>query len=194
MAEIQPADPGARRRALVAIVAIVIAGAFGYFVFEDWLAEVKASPPAQARAALTNALEWGSWAAALPLVALGVQLWRWGRRVRVSERFPPPGAKLARATPVRTGSAARAHATALQFFAVILCLVAVGLVFAAYRLAALLDQARPAAGSAATSPVASRLSAASTMGGSSLYITGVTRRASSVELTSPPMITMASGE
>jgi hypothetical protein len=34
----------------------------------------------------------------------------------------------------------------------------------------------------------------STAGGSSLYITGVTSRASSVELTSPPMITIASGE
>lgn len=194
MTESQAADPGARRRALAAVVAIAIAGVFAYFILEDWLADLQASPPAQAREEVTNALAWGSWAVALPVIALGAQLWRWGRRARQSERFPPPGARLARDTPIRTGAAARARATVLQVFAVLLCLSAVGLVLAAYRLTALIGQARLPAGSAASSPVASRFSAASTAGGSSLYITGVTSRASKVELTRPPMITIASGE
>jgi hypothetical protein len=139
MTEFQPADPDARRRALVAVVVIAVAAMCGYFVLEDWLAGVKQRPPAQAREALSNALEWGSWSVALPLMVLGAQLWRWGRRVRESQRFPPPGAKLARVTPVRTGAAARTRARALQISAVILYLLTVGLVLAAYRLTALLD-------------------------------------------------------
>ena len=54
----------------------------------------------------------------------------------------------------------------------------------------------------ATAGAAVTISAARTLarrpsdssGGISLYITGVTSRASSVELTSPPMMTAASGE
>jgi hypothetical protein len=192
--DVQPADPIAQRRALIAVIAIAAAGIAAWFVLEDWLMGLQAADPLQARHAMKNALIWGTWAASLPVILLAAHLWRSGEHVRRAERYPPPGAKLVRDTPILTGSRARTRGTALQVLGVFLCLATVGLLFAVYRLAALLDQARPSSGSGLLEAAAAARGAGSTAGGSSLYITGVTSRASSVELTSPPMITTASGE
>ena len=142
MAEIHPADPATRRRARVLVVAIAAAGVAGYFILEDWLAGIRAAEPVEAKRTLSNALIWGSWLASLPVLVFAIYLWVTGDRVRQTERFPLPGAKLARDTPILTGPAARTRGTVLQVLGVLLCLFTFGLLFAVYRLRGLLDQAQ----------------------------------------------------
>ena len=120
MTEIQRADPVARRRALIAAVVIAMGGWAAFFVLQDWLAGLRGSDPARVRRALEGAMIWGSWVACLPVAALAVWLWRTGVRIARSGRYPPPGAKVIRDTPVVHGNAARLRATALKLLAIFL--------------------------------------------------------------------------
>lgn len=139
MPEIQPADPGTRRRALLAAGAIAIAGWAAYFALQDWLARLPRSDPARMRESLECALVWGSWAAMLPVAVLAAWLWVYGARVRRAGRFPPPGAKVLRDTPVLLGDAARLRGMVLKVLAAFLGLLSAGTLVAVYRLIARLN-------------------------------------------------------
>ena len=134
MPQTQLADPIARRRALIALIVLAVAGVFAYMRLEEWLSQLEASDPDHARAALASALLWTSAAMASAIAALGVYFLLLGHRVRRAERFPPPGAKVARDTPVVTGSAARTRALLLQLIAGVLLGCAVVLLAMAWRL------------------------------------------------------------
>lgn len=136
MPEIHRADPSARRRAIVTVLVIAGLGVCGHFALEAWLGRTVEGDPAQARESLSSVLVWGTWIVALAIAAFGVQLWLVGGRVRRGQRFPLPGAKLLRDTPVRTGRAARMRGMLLRAIGVLLLALAAGLVLAVRRLVA----------------------------------------------------------
>ena len=137
--EIERADPSARRRALVAAGVVAALGWAAFFILQEWLSQLRGSGETELRRSLAGAMIWGSWAAALPVAALAAWLWRYGGRVCRAARFPPPGAKVIRDTPVVNGDAARLRGTAMRILAVFLGLLSAGTVIACYRLVARLE-------------------------------------------------------
>jgi hypothetical protein len=136
MREIQPADPATRRRALIAAGVIAVTGWVAYFALQEWLARLQGTDPGLMRQSLERALVWGSWAAMLPVAVLAGWSWRYGARVGRAGRFPAPGAKVIRDTPVLMGDAARLRGTALKVLAAFLGLLSAGTLIAVYRLIA----------------------------------------------------------
>jgi len=136
MREIQPADPATRRRALIVAGVIAVAGWAAFFALQEWLARLQGTDPGHMRQSLERALVWGSWAAMLPVAVLAGWMWRYGARVGRAGRFPAPGAKVVRDTPVLLGDAARLRATALKVLASFLGLLSAGTLIAVYRLIA----------------------------------------------------------
>jgi hypothetical protein len=134
--EIQPADPGARRRVLLGVVAVAAACVAGYFVLQRWLAGLRGLDPAHIQQALERGLLVASWTALVPAAVLAACVWRYGARVHASGRFPAPGSKVIRDTPVLHGEPARLRGTVLKVLAAFLLLLAGGTLIAAYRLIA----------------------------------------------------------
>jgi hypothetical protein len=133
---IHAADPAARRRALIIVLAVAAAGVLGHWAVQDWLAQLRQADPADARPALLRALSLGAWASAIMMAALGAWCWRQGRKVRRLSRFPLPDARPLRDTPVVEGPAARARGLLLQALAGALWALAAGLVSAVHALIA----------------------------------------------------------
>ena len=86
-----------------------------------------------------NAMLWGSWAACVPVALLAVWMWLHGGRIARAGRYPAPGSKVIRDTPVLHGAAARLRGTALRLLAVVLGLLSAGTMIAVYRLVARLE-------------------------------------------------------
>ena len=123
MNEVQKADPDARRRAvLVLIFAAAIGGllisAFEHFrePLREWLVSDPAETPRRARLALSVSI----LVLSTPAIAFAIYLWLLGRKVLRAERFPPPGLRVIRDTPVIRGAAAVTRGNAIQVFAVCL--------------------------------------------------------------------------
>ena len=123
MSDIQRADPEARRRALIALVFAIAVGGLLIAAFEhfrgplgDWL---RSDPTQTAQRA-----RWIVFASAVllvvPAIGVAVYLWRLGAKVLRSRRFPPPGARVVRDTPVVEGDAAATRGQALQILGVCL--------------------------------------------------------------------------
>lgn len=109
--EILRADPEARRRALIALAAVaavaVVTVAWGLPAAEEFL---RRQPPAEAARIVTVL----ALAAFLPAIPLGYFVWRHGQRIVASGRFPPPGTRVIRDTPVVTGREAGSRGVALR--------------------------------------------------------------------------------
>lgn len=136
MPEIQPADPVARRRVLLGAVAVLAACTGGYFGLRHWLAGLRGLDTPHVQQSLEHALIVVGWAAMVPAVALAACLWRYGSRVCAADRFPAPGARVIRDTPVLHGPPAQLRGAALKVLAAFLALLASGTLIAAYRLIA----------------------------------------------------------
>ena len=134
--EIQRADPATRRRVLVGVVAVTAACVAGYFGLQRWLAGLRGLDAPQVQQALERALILASWAALLPAVVVAAFLWRYGSRVCEAGRFPAPGSRVIRDTPVLHGAPAQLRGTILKVLAAFLALLATGTLVAAYRLIA----------------------------------------------------------
>jgi hypothetical protein len=142
--QIQLADPGARRRALLWLALIAAAGAGVLLGLQRWLARLgSAGDVAQAGASLASALWLASSLAALALGALGAYVWRQADRVHLNQRFPPPGQPVIRDTAVLEGRAALNRAKALRIISVLLVVAGICLV-AVVRLVELSLRAHPA--------------------------------------------------
>jgi hypothetical protein len=134
--EIQRADPATRRRVLAGVLAVAAACTAGYFALQRWLAGLRGLDAAQVQQSLERALVIASWAAMLPAVVVAACLWRYGTRVCEAGRFPAPGARVIRDTPVVHGAPAQLRGTILKVLAAFLALLATGTLIAAYRLIA----------------------------------------------------------
>ena len=140
MAEIQKADPKARRNALALVVGGAVAGVVLISVATDlrpaltgWIEE---DPDARLRIVLAvmTALAVG------PLLAFALFMWRLGRRIIGAERYPPPSLRVVRDTPIAIGQAAVRRGNLLQWLAAAVGVAALVLALLLRRLGGLLDR------------------------------------------------------
>jgi len=139
--EIQRADPQLRKRALVMVLVIAVAGAVALLILQGVLADLRmlrGNDFERARDALAAAFLWSIAASALLTVPAGIYLWRMGSRIRSALQFPPPGLRVIRDTVVVHGEPAARRGRALQGLAVLLVLSMGALLAIAARLHALL--------------------------------------------------------
>lgn len=134
MPTIQPADPAARRKAIVMVALAALLGALAYVALDQWLARVLAQPAAGAKATLLGFLVWTIAGTAVVAAALAFHVWRFGRRVVSAARFPPPGVAVVRDTVVLEGAQASRRGVVIQWAAALVLVVAVVLVGLAYRI------------------------------------------------------------
>ena len=131
----QGADPGTRRRAILLVVVVAIVGAalLGYFTWarpaiEDWAAH---DPRSRVRAMLILL----GLITVLPLLGVALALWRLGGRILAAGRFPLPGQRTTRATPVLTGNAALRRGRLAQAFGGVIAVLAIAFTFLLWQLA-----------------------------------------------------------
>ena len=118
--EIIPADTRLRARAIVLAVALTVVGIIAMVLLKVQLRGIEELAEDDLPAAFEKALRLTTaiaWIAGLSFVGMGLWLWRLGRRINRADRFPPPGAKVIKDTPVRTGPAARRVADLAQLAA-----------------------------------------------------------------------------
>jgi hypothetical protein len=114
---IRRADPHARRRAAVLIVALgcigalLIAAAGSYRdTLRDWILAGPQAAPDRIEALLRVAIVL----TVTPLFAFGIYVWRLGMRVSRDRVFPPEGQRVLRDTLIVTGDAAAARGARLK--------------------------------------------------------------------------------
>lgn len=139
MTEFQPADPQARRRALLLLMTAAGLGS---------VAILSRDAVVHAIGLRLDLVQW-----ILPAVlagsAVAAALWAWrlGARIVASGRFPPPGIRVVRRTPILTGDAAKRRGRALQWLGVTLLALLLLLSALAWQLmrllAAMADGSRP---------------------------------------------------
>ncbi len=119
MVEVQSADAGARRTALVVMALAFVGGGLLLWALDAgrpavarWLKEDPAQTAARARLLLVGLAVVTSG----PALAAGAYLWRLGGRILTAERFPPPGLRMVQEAIVLTGPAARTRGRIFQAF------------------------------------------------------------------------------
>ncbi len=132
--DIQRADPGGRRQAIVILLIVALGGCLAMLAMRRWLAGLDALPPAEAIDQALVVLRLTLGASAVSLAILGAYLWRLGQKIMAAGRFPLPGTPVIRDTLILAGAAAGQRGRVLQGFAVIAMLAAALVVVAAWRL------------------------------------------------------------
>lgn len=144
-ARMRSADPGARRKALVALGAALAVGTAligGRSWYSEplatWLLEDPALTPSRGRLLLlgTGAL------VIVPFGLFALYLWRLGARVIRDREFPPAGTVLLRDTEIVVGDAAVAHGRGLRAIAIVVVAAMLGLAVVLWRVALLLTDSR----------------------------------------------------
>ena len=118
MSDIQRADPRARRAALLILVSATVAGGLILAIVTARRSDLEAWV-LQDVTGRARVLAWGlTVLTAGPLAGMAVYYWRLGGRVVRARRFPLPGARVVRDTPVLIGDAARQRGRLAQICAV----------------------------------------------------------------------------
>jgi hypothetical protein len=138
--EIVRADTRLRRLAITVVVVSAVAGSIAIWLVQQWLDSVRQASTASA-VQLFAALVGLMGLTIVLLVAFGVYLWQYGRRVRAASMFPPPGAKVIRDTPVLRGPPALRRGLILQAAGAAFFLCCVGLAAATWFVYAFLQSA-----------------------------------------------------
>jgi hypothetical protein len=132
MTDVQKADPVARRKAIIIVIVSAIVGSLLIVVFEsyraqmyDWLLSDDGKLAHRLRILIILAAAFG----ALPLLAISMYLWSLGCKVSNYQRFPLPGQKAIRDTPILEGQAAMTRGRVLKTSAVFLSVAGVMLCF-----------------------------------------------------------------
>lgn len=128
--EIQPADPRAKRLAIVVLIAGVIAGSALLLLFDRarpllaaWILADSDRVAFRARVVLGIVALF----VVAPLIAFAAYFYRLGTLTVTSARFPPPGTAMMQDTLVLTGDAARTRGRTLKVIAVTVFLGAFGM-------------------------------------------------------------------
>ena len=140
---IRPADPAARRRALLLVAGTAALGAAliaGRSWYREPLAAWILSDPALTRARAGLVLVGAGSLLVLPLGAFAVYFWRLGTRSIEGGEFPPPGVAMLRDTEIVTGDAAIAQGRGLRAMGIFLAVGMVALIFGLWRIAALMER------------------------------------------------------
>jgi hypothetical protein len=139
--EVQRADAGARRRAVLLVVAGAVVGALLIAASErargplrDWIL----SEPGESARRLRLVVLLSGGVLLAPLFGFAAYLWTLGSRVLRAGRFPPPGCRVIRDTPVHRGRPAVSRGRGLQALAVGLGVAAALLGSMWWRLASML--------------------------------------------------------
>jgi hypothetical protein len=137
--QVVPADKGYRRRVLLWGAVLTVAGAIGLVVAHRQFQAILELADRDLSEAVEKALglaTFFAWLTGLSVVGIGLWFGRLAWKILRCDQYPPPGAKVIKDTPVRTGSRARRIAAA----ALAACALFVPLGIAAgwllYRLAA----------------------------------------------------------
>lgn len=143
MTSVQKADPIARRRAMLLVVTGAFVGSALIVGFErcrapllEWLL----SEPEELGHRLRLLFACAAVFTSAPLIAFGVYLWSLGARVIRAQRFPLPGQRVIRDTPILERQAAIARGRGLKVVAVLLCVAAIVLCSMFWRLAWVLSR------------------------------------------------------
>ncbi len=129
---------------LLALAAFLILGVGLSLRFEPWLASLRERPAGEARQALSSLFQWSTAMLCASVLAVGIQFWLAGVRVREAARFPYPGAKRVWDTPVLVGEPAVARGRLLQVIGVLLLVCGLGVVVLAWRVFRVLTAGEPA--------------------------------------------------
>ena len=123
--EIVPADKRLRRWTILTAVLLTAAGLVVIGLLHGQLQAIEKQAAENLPAAKETAICLTTilaWSGGLGFVGMGAWLWWLGRRINRADRFPPPGMKVIKDTPVRTGVKARRLANLAQLTA-LLCVV-----------------------------------------------------------------------
>jgi hypothetical protein len=141
--EVQRADPAARRLAVVLVVAgalvgsLLIAGLERYRApLYDWIL----SDPQHRWQRLRLLFLLSTGVLSVPLLGFAAYLWMLGGRVVRAQRWPPPGQRVVRDTPVLHGRAAVWRGRTLRVLAACLGAAWALLWLLSWRLASMLGQ------------------------------------------------------
>ncbi len=142
-AEVQAADAGARRKAIVLILigGVVGAGSILWFegsraAFEGWLSGDGDIDEGGLR--MRIALTVLALAGTLPLLGFSGYLRRFAARIESSQRFPPAGVAVVKDTKVLEGADALAHAHRLRLLAWAILILALMIPVVMWRVASVL--------------------------------------------------------
>ena len=143
MTDLQRADPAARRKAIIIIIISAIVGSLLILTFEsyqaqlyDWLLSDHGKLEYRLRILFTLAAVFG----AIPLFAFSAYLWSLSCKVSNSQRYPLPGQRVIRDTPIHEGQATKTRVRVLKTLAVFLAVAGVMLCFVFWRLFSMLEE------------------------------------------------------
>jgi len=126
--EIQKADPAARRQAVLVIIIGAAVGALliaGFEHFREPLLKWLSSEPAETLRRAKLAAYVSAFVLTVPVIAFAIYLWLLGVKVLRAQRYPPPGLRVIRDTPVIGGRDAVIRGRVIQVLAVCLGVSAV---------------------------------------------------------------------
>ena len=135
---LQGADSATRRRVVKLLALAAFSGSLvsiGVAHYREAVHEWALSDAADPGGRVQVLFVLASAMLSLPLLAFAVYLWRLGARVQFAKRFPPPGYRVIRDTPVLVGKAAVTRARSLKLLALCLMVAAALLLVALRRLA-----------------------------------------------------------
>jgi len=127
MAEVQRADPAARRQAVLFVVIGALVGSLLIVGFERYRAPLREwvlPEPEQLVHRLKLLFLLSAVAVSAPLFGFAAYLWSFSGKVLRAQRFPPPGHRVVRETRILQGQAAISRGRSFKVLAV--CLVVAG--------------------------------------------------------------------
>jgi hypothetical protein len=104
-----PADHQLRRRSILLVVLAVVVGAVLLWVLHIRLERIQQTAEQDLVAAADGALrlvQICAWCGGLGFVGIGLWFGRLGWQIHASGQYPPPGMKVIKDTPLRTGPSA----------------------------------------------------------------------------------------
>jgi hypothetical protein len=134
MAEIERADPGTRRFALVSLVIAAGLGTAALVVLDSFHQSLLSWFLAHEPDVRVTIIAIALLVLLMPLLLMAGWVWRYGGRVLRASRHPPQGVKVIRDTPVIHGARARLYGRLYQALAAVLVLAALSVLWVSWML------------------------------------------------------------